>query len=189
MLYRCDGAFDCKDKSDEELCDVLMVERGLYNKNYPPKRQGKPVVVKVYLSIRAIQNIKEIDMVFDTKFTITLEWFDERLHFSNLKDGHFTNFAKPEKISKIWIPPLILNNTKKDIMISRDKTSVLSIKKIGKPTMSSHTEVHEDFFFRGDENLLLYRMNIETTCNCIFNLHYYPFDKQTCEIQVVYCIN
>ena len=109
--------------------------------------------------------------------------------FYNLKDGNFTNFAKPEKITKIWKPALILNNTIKDIMISRDEPSVLSIKRMGKPTMSSHTEVNEDFYFRGDENILSYRMNLETTCSCIFNLRHYPFDKQTCEIQVDYFIN
>ena len=70
-------------------------------------------------------------------------------------------------------------------MISQEQTSVLFINKMGKPTMSSHTDVHENFYFRGDETILLYRMNLETTCHCMFNLHRYPFDKQTCEIEVV----
>ena len=100
MFYRCEGTFNCKDKSDEDFCDLLIVEKGLYNKDYPPKHLGNPVVVKVYFNIDAIQNIKEIDMNFNAKFTITLEWFDERLLFSNLNDGNFTNLSKPEKITE-----------------------------------------------------------------------------------------
>jgi len=184
MFYRCEGTFNCKDKSDEDFCDLLIVEKGLYNKDYPPKHLGKPVVVKVYFSIDAIQNIKEIDMNFNAKFTITLEWFDERLTFSNLNDGNFTNLSKPEKITEIWIPPLIFNNTKKNIMITSDETAGLFMNKMGNPTMPKDAEVYENLYFKGSENVLIYRMDLEMTCSCIFRLQHYPFDKQACEIEV-----
>ena len=184
MLYRCDGSFNCKDKSDEDFCDRLIIEKGLYNKDYPPKHLGRPVDVKVYINIDAIQNIKEIDMNFNAKFTITLEWFDERLLFSNLNDGNYTNLAKPEKITEIWIPPLIFNNTKKNIMITRDETAGLFMNKMGKPTLPPHSEVYENLYFKGSENVLIYRLDLEMTCDCIFLLQPYPFDKQTCKIEV-----
>ena len=90
MHYRCDGGFNCKDKSDEDFCDLLLID-GRYNKDYPPQNRGKPVDVTVYSIIESVQNIKEIDMDFNAKFTISLEWKDERLTFSNLKEGDFAN--------------------------------------------------------------------------------------------------
>ena len=125
-------------------------------------------------------------MDFSAKFTISLEWFDGRLQFSNLNDGKLTNLAAPEKVNEVWIPPLIFNNTKKNIMISRDHTAGLFINKMGKHTMADISSVNENFYFDGSENVLIYRMDYELTCNCIFQLTKYPFDKQTCEIEVIY---
>ena len=186
MVSRCDGTFDCMDKSDEDGCDLIIIDKGVYHKDYPPRNNGKPVEVKVYFIIDAIQNIKEIDMDFSAKFTIALEWFDARLSFSNLNDGTLTNLAAPEKILEVWIPPLIFNNTKQNIMIGRDDTAGLFINKMGKHTMADISSVNENFYFEGSENLLIYRMDFELTCNCIFQLTKYPFDKQTCNIEVIY---
>ena len=184
MYYRCDGGFDCKDKSDEDVCDLLLIDEGRYNKDYPPLNGGKPVNVTVHFNIQSIQNIKEIDMDFNVKFTISLEWTDGRLTFSNLNEGNFVNLASPEKIGKIWIPPLIFNNTKENFMMNRDETAGLFMNRIGQPTLPDSASVHENLYFAGSENILLYRKDLELTLACNFLLQHYPFDQQTCLIEV-----
>lgn len=185
MFYRCEGTFNCNDKSDEDECDLLIIDRDVYNKDYPPKPNRKAVEVKVYFTIDAINNIKEIDMTFSAKFTITMEWFDERLRFSNLNDGNFTNLAKPERITEIWIPPLIFNNTKKNLMVTGNQGAGLFMNKMGKAILPNHEEVYENLYFDGVENVLIYRMDMELTCSCLFRLNHYPFDSQTCNIEVI----
>ena len=184
MYYRCDGGFDCKDKSDEDFCDLLLIDEGRYNKDYPPLNGGKPVNVTVHFNIESIQNIKEIDMDFNVKFTISLEWTDGRLTFSNLNEGNFVNLASPEKITQIWIPPLIFNNTKENFMISRDTTAGLFMNRMGNPTLPDSSSVYENLYFDGSENILLYRKDLELTLTCNFMLQNYPFDQQTCLIEV-----
>ena len=51
MFYRCEGTFNCNDKSDEDECDLLIIDRDVYNKDYPPKPHRKAVEVKVYFTI------------------------------------------------------------------------------------------------------------------------------------------
>ena len=182
--YRCDGGFNCKDKSDEDFCDLLLIDMGRYNKDYPPQHRGKPVDVTVYAIIDSIQNIKEIDMDFNAKFTISLKWKDERLIFTNLKEGDFANVPSPEKIGQIWIPPLIFNNTKERFMIARDPTAGLFIQQTGKASLSESASVYENTYYAGSENDLLYVLDLELTLKCTFRLQHYPFDRQTCLIEV-----
>ena len=184
MDDRCDGIFQCEDKSDGDDCDLFDTDKETYNKDYPPRKEGKPVEVKVNVSIVAIQNIKEIDMTFSTKFTLSLEWYDERIRFSNLKNEDLTNLVGYQNMEKIWIPPLIFNNTKKNIMVVPQPTASLFINKRGNYTVAPPSSVNEDFYYQGSENVFVYKIDYEMTCNCIFNLYEYPFDTQTCEIEV-----
>ena len=117
MYYRCDGGFDCKDKSDEDVCDLLLIDEGRYNKDYPPLNGGKPVNVTVHFNIESIQNIKEIDMDFNVKFTISLEWTDGRLTFSNLNEGNFVNLDNEIRYYKKYLYNVLVSNMSLELRI------------------------------------------------------------------------
>ena len=86
MKYRCDKIFDCQDQADEENCDYFEVDDGTYNKKYPPVNRKHGIDVDVLLTVESLQNIKELDISFDAKFTLKMEWFDSRLRYKNLID-------------------------------------------------------------------------------------------------------
>ena len=125
-------------------------------------------------------------MSFNSKLTLVLEWYDERVTFSNLKTEDLTNLLGYQKSTEIWIPPLIFNNTKQNVMVALDPTASLFINKRGSPKMAPRSSVNEDFHYRGSENVFVYRVDYEMTYNCEFILFKYPFDTQTCQIEISY---
>jgi hypothetical protein len=50
--------------------------------------------------------------------------------------------------------------------------------------LSPITELSEIESFQGNENPLIYKRTFELDLHCSFDLHWYPFDTQTCLIIV-----
>lgn len=142
--------------------------------------------IKVHMVVEKLQNIKEIDMTFDAKFTLTMEWFDSRLKYKNLQNSRFTNLVNEENKAKVWIPNLVFNNTGKDVMVTNEPKAILFIDKQGHRTQDhlSLTPINEDFYYEGSENMLVLKIGYELTFQCEFQLQGYPFDTQTCMIEV-----
>ena len=87
---RCDQTPNCVDESDEDGCKML-VQKDNYNKKIAPfkfdKEQGGivPVNVNVSIALRDILSIQEVNHVFTPKFRFTMEWYDYRIIYHNLK--------------------------------------------------------------------------------------------------------
>ena len=182
---RCDNTANCEDASDEEVCDNVLVDPNSYNKKYPPiPEEGMAMEVKVHITIEKLHNIRELDMTYATKFTLTMEWFDSRLSFKNLLDGDLTNLVKEESKSQLWIPPLVFNNTDANIVVTDQTNAILFINKQGNHTIAPLTSIDEDFYYKGEENVLVLMGSHEMTFDCNFQLERYPFDSQICKIEV-----
>ena len=115
MNYRCDQLPHCKDKSDEEGCNLLTLTKG-YNKIVPPFDRNTsgtiiPASVGVSLRLLALMNIDEDDNAIDLQFEIILEWKDYRISYSNLKRESFLNALTKENIESIWLPLVVYQNT------------------------------------------------------------------------------
>ena len=100
MSGRCDGIPQCLDESDENECNLIIINKDLYNKKYPP-RNYQALDVKVQVIIISIYQLNELDMTFNSKITLSLEWYDKRVTFSNLKLKDFTNLVEYEKASDL----------------------------------------------------------------------------------------
>ena len=79
MEQRCDQVPDCRDKSDEEDCQLLVTEKG-YNKKVPPitvnstNRSIIPAHVNISINILKVIDMEEQDHKIDLQFQITLHW-------------------------------------------------------------------------------------------------------------------
>ena len=106
MNERCDQIIQCQDKSDEDKCSLLVFEES-YNKLVPPISFNKadsniiPVSIRVSTSLRNVLEISEFTHTIDLKLGISLEWYDKRVLFHNLKSEEALNVLSN---SEVYVP-------------------------------------------------------------------------------------
>ena len=111
MEERCDQLPDCRDKSDERGCQLLVLEEG-YNRRVPPITRASPrVPVNVSLLLMKVVEIEEVDHSIQFQFQITLEWKEARATYKNLKSDRSLNTLTDSDISRLWLPLVIYDNT------------------------------------------------------------------------------
>ena len=71
-------------------------------------------------------------MVFSPKFELSLEWQDGRLQFMNMEKEENSNILTLEQMKEIWLPQLILVNTKQNKIAMFDNPSSHGSINIGK---------------------------------------------------------
>ena len=152
MNERCDQIIQCQDKSDEDKCSLLVFEES-YNKLVPPvsfNSSGNniiPVSIRVSTSLRNVLEISEFTHTIDLKLGISLEWYDNRLLFHNLKSKAALNVLSNSEVclssqwlnkypnyqmDSIWVPYIIFRNTDNDEAVEiRSTRTVVSVKRQG----------------------------------------------------------
>ena len=90
MEERCDQIMNCKDKSDENSCKLIVFEKS-YNKRVPPFTISKedqsliPAKVMVSTQLKNVLSISEFTHTIDLKLSVTLKWYENRVLYHNLK--------------------------------------------------------------------------------------------------------
>ena len=103
MNERCDQIIQCQDESDEDKCSLLVFKES-YNKLVPPvsfNSSGNniiPVSIRVSTSLRNVLEISEFTHTIDLKLGISLEWYDNRLLFHNLKSKAALNVLSNSEV-------------------------------------------------------------------------------------------
>ena len=78
MKARCNTSFDCEDESDENYCELVVIDMKSYRKINPPHSKIRTSIT-VDMEIFSIKNIDEMSMTFEAEVRITLKWKDPRL--------------------------------------------------------------------------------------------------------------
>ena len=145
---------------------MLNLEEG-YNKIVPPftnteelndegKRTIVPVPVNISIFLLNIVEIDEVDFSITFQFEISLEWFEYRANYNNLKPQIYMNALTEDDAEKLWLPMVIYENTDQKEMTRLGenwewRTNVF-ISKEGEFTISSDEVVDETRIFKGSEN-------------------------------------
>ena len=188
MEERCDQIPDCRDKSDERGCEMLVTEEG-YNKGVPPftvsqtDRSIVPVQLNISIDLLKIVDMEETDHKIDFQFEITLEWKENnRIVYHNLKKDDSLNALSKDDIEKLWLPLVIYDNTDQKEMtrlgMGWEWNTPISVIREGSFTRSGLEVVDETEIFNGEENTLSMQQVYTWQFQCQFNLKDYPFDTQ-----------
>ena len=106
MDQRCDQITQCKDKTDEDNCKLVVLDKS-YNSKVPPfsidadTKVLVPVRVNVSTSLMNVLAISEFSHTIDLKLGITLKWYESRVVFHNLKTKEALNTLTDEEVLKL----------------------------------------------------------------------------------------
>ena len=102
MEERCDQIIQCKDKSDESSCQLLVFDSSYNNKVAPftinEDKSVDPVKVNVSTSLMNVLAISEFSHTIDLKLGITLKWYENRVFYHNLKTEEALNVLSDREV-------------------------------------------------------------------------------------------
>ena len=121
MEERCDQITNCKDKSDENNCKLIVFEEN-YNAKVPPFTITEennaliPAKIRVSTQLKNVLAISEFSHTIDLKIGITLRWYENRVLYHNLKSIEALNVL-----------------TDSEVLISKSRSSTSRGKKVLSP--------------------------------------------------------
>ena len=183
---RCDKLYDCEDKSDESLCNLLEFDKNAYFQLHPPFQDEK-LSITLSVDLLSIFNIDEINMKFQCKLRLSMKWRDSRLTFVNL--GEEGNILGLDEIESIWIPELEFDNSEdysieNSLNTQSGQNQVVSIIKESNGSYPDTNFVNYGLRYPGNENSLMLKALHIKEFECQFEFQTYPFDSQNCFIQL-----
>ena len=63
--------------------------------------------INVSTSLQTVIDLNERNHIIELKFQLTVEWFEYRATYQNLKHNKALNVLSSEELSQIWIPFII----------------------------------------------------------------------------------
>ena len=184
---RCNRIEDCPDSSDERDCLILKLDKTTYIKDYPPVTVDDnydliKVPVNISLDILDILDINEVEGQFEVSFELHQTWYDDRHVYVNLKEEADLNTLTSSEKDDIWKPFIVFSNTKTQETVVTDDKVMASIGKLGEHKAGDRTEAIRSYYFKGAENTITFSRIYDIGFICDYNMAWYPFDVQRCEI-------
>ena len=175
---------DCLDGSDEDNCDMIIFDESNYKKSQQPKPKDGMLEITVGLVIQSVDNIQELTSNFRIQFATNISWKDNRLLFQNLQNNSQNNVLGSNIANALWIPSLTFPDSIGTNNVAYDKNSFLFVQKEGDGQVAGLEETHESIQYHGKNNPIVLNKRFQFLHNCHFDLKYFPFDLQNCQMKV-----
>ena len=132
-----------------------------------------------------IQDIQEVAQYLEIKLKVSLQWLDARITYYNIKPDKNMNALSLDEQLALWTPTIVFWNTKNQLRTLNDKNTFASVTREGNGSIIDRT-VNEDIeTYQGSENTLLMSRVYSIQFFCDYDMAWYPFDQQTCRIELV----
>ena len=183
MAKRCNRVKDCRDDSDEEMCDMIHIPSS-YNKLHPPlafsDSSEAPSMLKTQINIISIDDIDSLNMLIVVTFEMQLKWTDARLNFENL-DTSAVNPMSEETARNIWMPSEhIIHDNAILGKIIEDPHREIGIENQTVAMPGDIMKSIENFVHLGSKTQIVLKQRFKITYPCEFDLEKFPFDKHKC---------
>ena len=105
MEERCDQIRNCRDKSDENNCKLIVFEEN-YNEKVPPFTITEetnvliPAKIRVSTQLKNVLAISEFSHTIDLKIGMTMKWYENRVLYHNLKNEEALNVLTDSEVLK-----------------------------------------------------------------------------------------
>ena len=133
-----------------------------------------------------VQDIQEVGQYIELKFRLSLSWKDARVMYHNLKVEETMNSLSLEEQLSLWTPTIVFWNTKQQLKSLNDAESFASVARISNGTIIDRS-VNEDIeVFSGSKTRITFSRVYSVKFYCEYQMAWYPFDIQTCLIQMVF---
>ena len=189
MEKRCNQMPNCRDRSDEKDCHMLLLEEG-YNKNVPPivevDDKIMPVHVNISITLMRVVEIEQSNHFIHLQFQISLDWNEPRATYQYLRKDTNQNALLKSDMERIWLPLVVYDNTDQKEMTRLGMdwewiTTVAVTREEENPRKSGLDEIHETEYFQGAKNRLTMNQTYTWEFQCKYKLQRYPFDTQVFE--------
>ena len=133
-----------------------------------------------------VQDIQEVAQILKLKFRLSLKWRDARVSFYNIKTNEVLNSLTFDEQLILWTPTIVFWNTEKQLKTTNDENSFASIKKAGEGSIIDRTVDEDIEVYSGEENDITFSRVYSIEFYCEYQMAWYPFDIQTCTMEMVF---
>ena len=151
----------------------------------PADAKSEKLTINSSVQLQSLDSFNSIEGKFSVKFRVVLQWFDGRLLFNNLRTPPDINTLQPNEVGEIWFPYFIFDNTNKKEISLLDTKSSLKVLKQGQGLLKGNEDTENKYVFDGFTNPIEYKRFYSQEFECQFSLHWYPFDTQTCYVDII----
>lgn len=146
-----------------ELKDILPMERKVYDKHLPPKKDGKPTKVHFHVTVLGVDSIDEESMTYVADIFLAQSWRDYRLRLpENMTEGY--RILDVGWLQYIWRPDSFFKNAKK---------------------VTFHDmSVPNHYLWLYYDKTLLYMAKLTLELSCAMKFEAYPHDTQNCSMMI-----